>query len=89
MEGTPTAGTPTTYATCGVIDKSTSVSRPGRVALQMVPVILQGKNGVRIKVNAFLDGGSGSSYLKEEIADVLGLEAITCVSLWSKINCHG
>lgn len=41
----------------------------------MLPVIRQGKNGLRIKVNAFLDEGSGSSYLKEEIADVLGLEA--------------
>ena len=37
-----------TYATCGVIDESASVRRPSRVALQMVPVILQGKNGVRI-----------------------------------------
>ena len=68
-------GTPATYATCGVIDESASVRRPSRVALQMVPVILQGKNGERIKANAFLDGGSGSSYLKEEIADVLGLDA--------------
>ena len=33
------------------------------------------RNPARIKANAFLDGGSGSSYLKEEIADVLGLEA--------------
>ena len=41
----------------------------------MVPVILQGKNGLRIKANAFLDGGPGSLYLKEEIDDVLGLEA--------------
>ena len=59
----------------------------------MMPVILQGKSGIRIKANAFLDGGSGSLYLKEEIADVLGLEArespISCVSLWSKVNCHG
>ena len=75
VEGTPTTGTPTTYATCGVIDECASVRRPGRVALQMLPLILQGKNGIRIKANAFLDGGSGSSYLKEEIADVLGLEA--------------
>ena len=75
VEGTPTAGTSTTYAICGVIDESASVRRPGRVALQMVPVILQGQNGLRIKANAFLDGGSGSLYLKEEIADVLGLEA--------------
>ena len=41
----------------------------------MVTVILQGKNGLRIKANAFLDGGYGSLYLKEEIADLLGLEA--------------
>ena len=68
-------GTSATYATCGVIDESVSVRRTSRVALQMVPVILQGKNGVRIKANAFLDGSSGSSYLKEEIADVLGLDA--------------
>ncbi len=26
-------------------------------------------------MNAFLDGGCGSYYLKEEIADILGLEA--------------
>ena len=51
---------------------------PWKSSLQMVPVILQGKNGVRIKANAFLDGGSGSSYLKEEIGDVLGLEAESC-----------
>jgi len=41
----------------------------------MVPVILEGRNGIRIKANAFLDGGSRSPYLKEEIANVLGLEA--------------
>ena len=75
VEETPMTGTPATYATSGVIDESASVRRPSRVALQMVPVILQGKNGVRIKDNAFADEGSGSSYLKEEIADVLGLEA--------------
>ena len=75
VEGTPTVGTPTTYAICRVINKSVSVRRPGRVALQMVPVILQGKNGLRIKANAFLDRGPGSLYLKEEIDDVLGLEA--------------
>ena len=58
-----------------MIDESASVRRPGRVALQMVPVIFQGKNRLRIKANAFLDGGHGSLYLKEEIDDVLGLEA--------------
>ena len=44
----------------------------------MVPVILEGKNGIKIKANAFLDGGSGSSYLKEKIPDILGLEAQSC-----------
>ena len=74
-EETPAAETPTTYATCGVIEEPVSMPRPIEAALQMVPVILEWRNGIRIKANAFLDGGSGSSYLKEEIADMLGLEA--------------
>ena len=41
----------------------------------MVPVILDEENGIRIKANAFLGGGSGSSYLKKEITDMLGLDA--------------
>ena len=41
----------------------------------MIPVILEGENGIKIRANAFLDGGCGSSYLKEEIADILGLDA--------------
>ena len=49
--------------------------RPGKVTLQMIPVILVEKNGIRIKANVFLVGGSGSSYLKKEIADMLGLDA--------------
>ena len=61
VEETPMTGTPATYATCGVIDESVSVRRPGRVALKMVPVILQGKNGVRIKANAFLERDRGDS----------------------------
>ena len=52
-----------------------NIPRPGRVALQMIPVILEGENGIRIRANAFLDGGSGSSYLKEEIADIVDLDA--------------
>ena len=75
MEGTPKTGTPTTYATCRMIYECVRVRRPGRVVLQMVPVILEGKNGIKIKANASLGGGSDSSYLKEEIADVLSLEA--------------
>lgn len=41
----------------------------------MIPVILEGKNGIKISANAFLVGGSGSSYLKEEITDIFGLDA--------------
>ena len=74
VEETPT--TPTTYATCGVIEGPSSVQRPGKVTMQMVPVILKGRNGIKIKANVFLDGLSGSSYLKEEIVDILSLEAV-------------
>ena len=49
--------------TCGVTVEAASVPRPGKVALQMVPVILEGENGIIIRANAFLVG-SGSSYLK-------------------------
>ena len=59
VEETPATGTPTTYATCGVIEDPSSAQRPGKVALQMVPVILEGRNRIKIKANAFLDGGSG------------------------------
>ena len=59
---TSATGTPTNRTTCGVNKEAESMPRPGRVALQM---ILEGENGIRIRANAFLDGGSGSSYLKE------------------------
>ena len=72
---TPATGTQTTHTTCEVTKEPTSGPRPGRVALQMIPVILEGENGIRIRANAFLDGCSGSSYLKEDIADTLGLDA--------------
>ena len=70
---TSATGTPTNHTTCEVTKEAESIPRPGRVALQMIPVILEGENG--IKENAFLDGRSGSSYLKKEIADILGLDA--------------
>ena len=72
---TSATSTPTNHTTSGVTEEAESMPRPGRVALQMIPVILEGKNRIRIRANAFLDGGSGSSYLKEEIADILGLDA--------------
>ena len=73
-EETQTTGASATYATSGKIEELVSVSPPGKVALQMISVILEGANGVRIRENAFLDGGSGSSYLKVERADILALE---------------
>ena len=54
---------------CGVPEEAASVPRnPEKVALQMVPVILEGENGIKIKTSAFL-GSSGSSYFKEYIFD--------------------
>ena len=50
---------------CGVPEEAVSVPQnPEKVALKMVPVILEGENGIMIKASASL-GSSGSSYLKE------------------------
>ena len=49
VEETAATGSPTTYATCGVIEDPSSVQRSGKVALQMVPVILEGRNESRLK----------------------------------------
>ena len=49
VEDTPATGTPTTYATCGVIEDPSNVQRREKVALQMLPVILEGRNGIKIK----------------------------------------
>jgi hypothetical protein len=46
---------------------------PTRVALRVIPVNLIGADGGKRKVNAFLDDGSDSSYLRTEIAQALGL----------------
>ena len=43
------------------------------VALRMVPVLLTGQDGQKHQVNAFLDDGSDSSYLRTDIAKSLGL----------------
>ena len=67
--------TPETHASCGMIEEPIHTQRIEKVALQMVPVILEGRNGIRIKANAFLDGGSSLSYLREQVADTLGLKA--------------
>ena len=56
---------------CGVPEEAASVPRdPEKVALKMVPVVLDGENGIMIRASAFL-GSSGSSYLKEQIFDLL------------------
>ena len=49
----------------GVPEEAATVHRNlEKVALKMVPVVLEGENGIMIKVSAFL-GSSGLSYLKE------------------------
>ena len=47
---------------------------PENVTLKMVPFILEGENGIMIKTSVFL-GSSGSSYLKEQIFDLLSSDA--------------
>ncbi|PFX26710.1 hypothetical protein AWC38_SpisGene8655 [Stylophora pistillata] len=47
----------------------------GDVVLRTVPVWLIGSEGQRIQVNAILDDRSDSTYVREDIATALGLEA--------------
>ena len=47
----------------------------GDVVLRTVPVWLEGLDGQAIKVNAFLDDGSDSTYVREDIITALGLVA--------------
>ena len=50
---------------CGEPEEAASVPQnPEKVALKMVPVILEGENRIMIKASAFL-GSYGTSYLKE------------------------
>ncbi|XP_064629238.1 uncharacterized protein LOC135488533 [Lineus longissimus] len=46
---------------------------PTRVALRVTPVTLIGADGKKRRVNAFMDDGSDSSYIRTEIAEALGL----------------
>ena len=60
---------------CGVAEEAASVPRnPEKVALRVIPVILQGESGIMIKASASL-GSSGSSYFKEYIFDLLSPDA--------------
>lgn len=45
-----------------------------KVALRSIPVYLVGKDGCKRKVNAFLDDGSDSTYIRTDIARALGLD---------------
>ncbi|XP_031569181.1 uncharacterized protein LOC116303735 [Actinia tenebrosa] len=47
---------------------------PGAVLLRTVPVWLHGKDGRRMQVNAFLDDGSDTTYLRYDVAVALGLQ---------------
>jgi hypothetical protein len=46
---------------------------PTKVALRLIPVNVIGSGGQKRMVNAFLDDGSDSSYVRTEIAESLGL----------------
>ena len=47
----------------------------GDVVLRTVPVWLVGSEGQKIKVNAFLDDGSDSTYVRGDVVTALGLDA--------------
>lgn len=46
----------------------------GEIVWRTVPVWLIGSDGQRIQVNAFLDDGSDSTYVRDDVATALGLE---------------
>ena len=46
---------------------------PAKVALRLLPVYLIGKGGHKRKVQAFLDDGSDSSYVRADVARALGI----------------
>ncbi|XP_070549667.1 uncharacterized protein [Ptychodera flava] len=47
---------------------------PTKVALRLIPVFIIGRAGDKKKVNAFLDDGSDSTYIRKDIATALGLQ---------------
>ena len=49
---------------------------PQKIALRTIPVILLNGNE-RIKGNAFLDDGSTATYIREDVANYLGLKGET------------
>ncbi|CAM1295397.1 Uncharacterised protein r2_g452 [Pycnogonum litorale] len=69
----PSSGALTSSSTSafGVADDGTVL--PKRVALRFIPVFVIGPDDKKVKVNAFLDDGSDSTYIREEVASSLGL----------------
>ena len=61
---------PTRVATSG------SAAKQFRVALRTLPVII-GHKGRELNATAFLDGGSDTSYIKQDLADALGITSET------------
>jgi len=47
----------------------------GDVVLRTVPVWLVGSEGQKMKVNAFLDNGPDSTYVRDDVVTSLGLDA--------------
>jgi len=46
---------------------------PRKVALRVVPVDVAGEDGIILRLNAFLDDGSDSSYITRDVATALGV----------------
>jgi hypothetical protein len=47
-----------------------------KIALRLLPVYVVGKGGRKVTVNALLDEGSDTSYIKEEVIKTLGIQGI-------------
>ena len=65
--------TNTSHVVSGTSRGPAAMALTGNLALQTVPMTFIGPNGKRLKANAFLD--DGSSYITENMANELGLQA--------------
>ncbi|XP_032229033.2 uncharacterized protein LOC116612438 [Nematostella vectensis] len=70
---TSNEGRSATNAAFGAAGRSSNA--PASVLLRTVPVWVSSDGGRRIKVNAFLDDGSDTSYMRSDVAVALGIKA--------------
>lgn len=69
-----TATAKQTYVTTNQQDSQPIDYMEDAVSLRLVPVYLCGKDGRKIVVNALLDEGSDTSYVKEDVIHALGIQ---------------